>query len=119
MTVTSIHEYELAPDTTDEQFERAVADAERDDLFDLPGLADHRFLKGIKGDRRGQYTAIWTYESRAAWEALWGPPDDPVAPDEYPERWREWERRLAPLLTGDPDRIRFTSYRAVAPLSGR
>ena len=116
MTVTSIHEYDLAADTTDEQFERAVADAERDGLFDLPGLAEHRFLKGIKGERAGQYTALWTYGSRAAWERLWGPPGDPVAPSEYPQRWQEWERRLAPLLAGDPDRVRFTSYRAVAPL---
>jgi hypothetical protein len=117
--VTSIHEYELAPGVDADRFETVVAGAERDGLFELPGLAGHRFLRGIKGDRAGEYAAVWTYESRAAWEALWGPPDDPVAPDEYPERWREWERRLAPLLTGDPDRIRFTSYRTVAPLSER
>ncbi len=116
MTVTSIHEYELAPAITDEQFEQAVAEAERDGLFDLPGLAEHHFLEGIKGEREGQYTAIWIYESRGAWEALWGPPGDPLPPAEYPERWQQWERRLQPLLSGDPDQVRFTSYRPVAPL---
>ncbi|MFC7154948.1 hypothetical protein ACFQPA_05695 [Halomarina halobia] len=112
--VVSVHEYELAPDADPADFEAAVEAAERRGLFDLPGLVDRRFLRGIKGDREGEYAAIWTYEDREAWEALWGPPGDPKPPEAYPERWREWEALLDPLLTDDPDFIGFTSYEALA-----
>jgi heme-degrading monooxygenase HmoA len=88
--VVSIHEYELAPEVDADRFERVVAGAERDGLFDLPGLEEYRLLRGIKGARDGEYAAVWTYESRAAWEALWGPPGEPAPPEEYPDRWREW-----------------------------
>lgn len=108
--VVSVHEYELAEGVDGESFERVVSDAESRDLFDLPGLVDYRFLRGIKGPRTGRYTALWCYESREAWRDLWGPPDDPVPPAEYPERWREWESLLDPLLADDPDEIWFTSY---------
>jgi hypothetical protein len=109
--VISIHEYELKPGVAAGDFERAVRDAERQRLFDLPGLREHHFLRGMKGARRGCYTAVWIYDSRAAWEALWGPSDAPRPPAEYPQSWKIWENTiLAPLLAQNPDTTRFTSY---------
>lgn len=44
-------------------------------LLQLPGLVvAHQFVKSARGVRRGAYTALWIYESREAWEHLWGPP---------------------------------------------
>ena len=86
--VVSVHEYTLDEGVGPAAFERAVAEAERRDLFDLPGLAEYRFLEGLRGENEGRYAALWTYESRAAWE----------------------EELLAPLLDRDPDDIAFTSY---------
>jgi len=112
--VISVHEYELKPDVQDADFERAIQDAERRGLLDLPGLVGHHFLKGLKGARRGAYAAIWIFESREAWERLWGPVGAPCPAAEYPENWKIWENRiLAPLLTQPPDTIRFTSYQEV------
>jgi hypothetical protein len=112
--VISIHEYELRPDVPGAAFERALRDAENRGLFDLPGLAQHYFLRGLKGARRHAYTAIWIFESREAWERLWGTVEVPRPPAEYPERWKIWEDTiLAPFLTQDPDTIRFTSYEEV------
>jgi len=111
MTVISIHEYELKPGTRHEEFERAVRDAEHRGLFALPGLVGHHFLKGMKGARRDAYAMIWIFESRAAWEALWGAVEDPHPPTAYPAPWKVWENEvLAPFLAQDPDTIRFTSY---------
>ena len=70
--IISIHNYELAPGVTADDFEAAITEAESRGLFSLPGLESYEFLRGIKGDRIDEYTAIWRYESRAAWEALWG-----------------------------------------------
>ena len=110
--VISVHEYELKPGISDEAFERALEDAERRGLFELPGLVGHHFLKGLKGARRNAYAAIWIFESRAAWEELWGTVEAPRPPTEYPDKWKVWENEvLAPLLSQDPDTIRFTSYR--------
>jgi hypothetical protein len=107
----SIHEYELKADVDPHVFERAYERAVQKSLFELPGLIDHVLLKGIKGSRRNRYTALWIYEDQAAWERLWGPPEDPLGPESYPERWQIWEQDfLAPLLTMDPDRVPFTSY---------
>ena len=109
--VVSVHEYTLNEGVGPAAFEEAVAEAERRDLFDLPGLAEYRFLEGLRGENEGRYAALWTYESRAAWAELWGEPGEPIDPDEYPERWRTWEEELlAPLLDRDPDEIAFTSY---------
>ena len=114
--VISVHEYVLAVDVTDGAFERAVSNARERDLFDLPGLVEYAFLKGLRGDRRGSYTAVWTYESREAWERLWGPPGEPVEKDEYPESWKVWEDELlAPLLDRDPDEITHTAYEEFRP----
>jgi hypothetical protein len=112
--VISVHEYEMRPDVSDVDFERALRDAERRGLFDLPGLAGHHFVKGLKGARRGAYAAIWIFESRQAWERLWGTPQAPRLPEDYPEKWKIWENViLAPLLAQHPDTIRFTSYEEV------
>ncbi|WP_336135415.1 hypothetical protein [Natronomonas amylolytica] len=113
--IISIHRYELGVDTTAEDFEAAIAEAERRGCFDLPGLVEYRFLRGIKGNRTDGYTAVWTYESRETWEALWGPVDDPVPKSEYPDGWNVWEDDiLDPLLAGPPDDIAYTSYEVVA-----
>jgi hypothetical protein len=61
--IVSIHEYELAPGIRPADFEQAAADARHRGLFDLPGLCEHHFLRGMKGSRPGSYTAIWIYES--------------------------------------------------------
>jgi hypothetical protein len=112
--VISIHEYELKPGVSDAEFERAMRDAERRGLFELPGLIGHHFLKGLKGARRDAYCALWIFESRDAWERLWGTVEKPRPPAEYPDQWKIWENEvLAPLLTRDPDTIRFTSYREI------
>jgi hypothetical protein len=70
--VISVHEYDLKPDVQEAAFENALHDAERRGLLELPGLTGHYFLRGLKGARRGAYTAIWIFESREAWERLWG-----------------------------------------------
>lgn len=117
--ITSVHHYELAGSATDREFREAVREAERRDLFDLPGLVEYRFLRGIKGARRDEVTALWTYESRAAWEALWGPVDDPVPKEDYPASWRTWEDELlAPILADDPDEIEYTSYETIETGAG-
>lgn len=112
--VISIHEYELKPGVSGETFERAVRDADRRGLFELPGLVGHHFLRGLKGARHGAYTAIWIFESREAWDRIWGTVEAPVHAADYPEKWKTWENDvLAPLLDRDPDTIRFTSYEEV------
>ena len=112
--VISVHEYELKPGVQDADFVRALHDAERHGLLDLPGLTTHHFLRGLKGAQRGAYTAIWIFESREAWERLWGTVEAPRLAAEYPESWKIWENAiLAPFLTQDPDTIRFTSYEEV------
>jgi hypothetical protein len=69
------------------------------------------FLKELKGTRRGAYAAIWIFESREAWERLWGSPEAPRPATDYPDKWKVWENViLAPFLTQDPDKIGFTSY---------
>ena len=109
--IISVHEYELRPGVREEELEHALQDAERRGLFELPGLIGHRFLKGLKGARPGRYAAIWIFESRAAWEKLWGTPDAPRPPADYPDKWKVWENEvLAPFLVQHPDTIRFTSY---------
>ena len=109
--VISVHEYVLRPSADEGAFECAIQEAERRGLLELPGLVEHRFLKGIRGARRGCYAAVWIYESKEAWEALWGPVDGPRSKDEYPENWLIWEDGvLAPFLDRDPDKIRYTSY---------
>ena len=109
--VISIHEYVLKPGVDAHQFENALRIAQGHGLFQLPGLLAYHVVKGIKGARQSQYTAIWIYESREAWEALWGSVEHPRRKHEYPANWQVWEDEiLAPLLTQDPDTITFASY---------
>lgn len=107
----SLHEYDLREGVTEEMAIDAFRRAEAEGLFRLPGLRRYALLTGIKGTRRGALAALWEYESRQAWEALWGPPDRPFERQDFPEAWRRWEDEfLAPLLRGKPDRIHFTAY---------
>jgi hypothetical protein len=109
--ILSIHEYDLKPGISAEQFEQALRDAEARGLLQLPGLVAYHFVKGAKGVRRGAYAALWIYESREAWEHLWGSLEHPRPPQEYPDTWKIWEEELlGPLLRDHPDRIRFTAY---------
>jgi heme-degrading monooxygenase HmoA len=109
--IISIHEYNLKPEINGERFEQVLHDAEARGLLRLPGLVAHHFVKGAKGARRDAYAALWIYESREAWEHLWGTPDHPRPPHEYPATWKIWEDELlAPLLQGRPDATRFTAY---------
>ena len=109
--VISIHEYKLKNGVSRKQFEMAVQNARKRDLFNLPGLIGHHFLKRIRGTRKVEYTAIWIYEDRNAWENLWGKADRPIKKEHYPEKWKVWEdEMLAPLLAQDPDRISYAAY---------
>ncbi len=109
--IISVHEYVLKAGADEALFEDAIQRARSDHLLSLPGLVQYYFIKGIKGARRNSYTAIWVFESRDAWERLWGPPDHPIPREGYPENWKVWEDQvLAPFLEEDPDSIRFTSY---------
>lgn len=109
--VISIHEYELKPNVSEESFEQAVLRAAKSGLLRLPGLVDFFLVKGVRGVRRGRYAAVWVYESKEAWERLWGAEDQPIGPPNYPENWRVWEHEvLAPFLDRDPDRITYTAY---------
>jgi len=109
--IVSIHEYDLKPGVNVGHFEQAIRDAEARGLLQLPGLVAHHFVKGAKGVRRGAYAALWIYESREAWEHLWGTPEHPRPSQEYPDSWRVWEEEvLAPFLGDHPDRIRLTAY---------
>jgi hypothetical protein len=109
--IISIHEYDLSPGINVEQFEQVLHDAEARGLLQLPGLVAHHFVKGAKGVRRGAYAALWIYESREAWERLWGTPEHPRLPQDYPDTWKIWEQEvLAPFLKVHPDAIRFTAY---------
>ena len=109
--IISIHEYDLKPGSDPQQFEHALQSAEARGLLRLPGLIAYHFVKGLRGTRRGAYAAVWVYESREAWEQLWGAPEQPKKPQEYPDNWRIWEHEiLAPFLEQHPDAIRFTAY---------
>ncbi|MDD5466281.1 MAG: hypothetical protein PHS96_00590 [Anaerolineales bacterium] len=113
--IYSLHEYRLKPGVDPAQFEAAVLAAQRRGEPRLPGLLEFRLLKGVKGARRGAYAALWVYASRQAWEKLWGSPDHPLPPADYPQAWLEWERRvLAPFLEEEPERLTFTAYQALS-----
>ncbi len=112
--IISIHEYELKPGVDEEEFEKAFHSAKEKGLFNLPGLKEYHLIKGIRGDRKNKYAAIWIYESEDAWEKLWGPVGEPKSKDEYPDEWKRWEDEiLSEFLITEPDKITFTSYKDV------
>ena len=109
--VISVHEYKLKPGVDALAFEDAYRQAKADGLFYLPGLVEKYLVRGIKGQRRGAYATIWVYESREAWERLWGAVGSPVSQSDYPPGWLTWEKKiLSQFLDEHPDKIRFTSY---------
>ena len=112
--VISVHHYPLQPGVTAQQFQSVIKEAQELRLFELPGLEAYSFLQGIKGEELDCWIALWIYSSRSAWEQLWGTPLNPKSKHEYPRQWLRWEDELlAPLLIGDPDSIRFTSYEQI------
>jgi hypothetical protein len=113
--IISIHEYTLKPEVSEAQFKDAIHQAQDRHLLQLPGLEEVHFLYGIKGKRSGQLTALWIYESREAWEQLWGSPEQPRKKVDYPEIWKIWEDEiLAPILDRDPDQIDYTTYEGIS-----
>jgi len=109
--VISIHEYILKPGASERRFVKAILNAKESGLLRLPGLVDYYLVKGIRGFRNGLYAAVWIYESKEAWESLWGPIDKPLSKTDYPQNWKVWENEvLFPFLDQDPDKIKFTSY---------
>ena len=109
--VICIHEYILKPDVSEQRFVEAILSAKERGLLRLPGLVDYYLVKGIRGFRNDCYAAVWIYESKEAWESLWGPRDKPINKTDYPKNWKVWEDDvLSPFLDQDPDKIKFTSY---------
>jgi len=109
--VISIHEYILKPGVSERRFENAILETKKSGLLHLPGLVDYYLVKGIRGFRNGLYAAVWIYESKEAWESLWGPVGKPISKTDYPQNWKVWENEvLFPFLDQDPDEIQFTSY---------
>jgi len=112
--IVCVHEYELKSGADAGAFERAIQAAEARGLLKLPGLVSHHVIKGIKGTRAGRYAAVWIYESRDAWQHLWGTPEQPRPFNEYAANWQIWEQEvLAPFLDRIPDTIGFTAYEEV------
>jgi hypothetical protein len=112
--VFSIHEYDLRPGVAPEDFERALRAGEGRGLLALPGLSAHHFLRGLRGERKGRYAALWVYDRREDWEALWGPIDRPHARKGHPPGWRIWEDEiLVPFLDRPPHEVRFTAYEVI------
>lgn len=112
--IISIHQYELKPEASEIEFEQEIKKAEKDGLLKLRGLKDYYFTKGIRGERKNKFASIWIYESKEAWEKLWGSIDKPKSKEEYPGNWKKWEDEvLAPFLIEEPDKITFTTYRQI------
>jgi len=110
--IISIHEYELRPGVAENDFENALRQARESGLLSLPGLDLIYFGKGIRGQRKGRYVAIWVYTDLGLWEQNWGPADQPISSSNYPAEWRFWEQNiLNKYLDRAPDTITFTAYR--------
>ncbi len=112
--VISIHEYVLRSGVDPADFERAIQAARESGLLRLPGLVDYYFLKGIRGSRKNGYTAVWVYQSKETWEALWGPVGQPISRQAYRDNWRIWEDEiLSKFLDRDPNAITYTAYETI------
>ena len=109
--IVSVHEYVLRSGVAASEFEAAIRDAGRRRTLELAGLEQAYLLKGLRGRRRGEYAAVWVYQSLGAWEDLWGPVEQPHGRDRYPRNWRIWEDEvLEPYLAEEPDKIAYTAY---------
>ena len=109
--VISVHEYVLAPGVESQAFEDAVQTAEEQELFDLPGLVEYRFVEKLRGSRPARYAAVWIYEDRDAWQSTWGSVEEPMPREQYPRKWRIWEDELlAPLLDREPQFVEYAAY---------
>lgn len=109
--ILSVHEYVLRENVAPQEFETAVRSARKREVLKLAGLERAYLLKGLKGNRRGEYAAVWVYQSLDVWERLWGPVEQPHGRDTYPRNWRIWEDEiLEPYLAQEPDKIAYTTY---------
>lgn len=118
--VISVHIYSLQDGVTPERFRETVRAAAELGLFKLHGLASWWFGDRIKGPLGGHAASIWIYESRPAWEALWGTVEEPFPPEKYPPGWKIWEQEhLGPLLDRPADKIDFATYQTwLAAMNG-
>ena len=109
--IVAVHELDLTPDADRAAFERVVR-AEIADLgLHMPGLVERRFLRGYKGARLGAYAMLWVFESRAALEVMFGPPETPLR---GPSAFVRYEDAIAPFLSApSPELIRFTDYEEI------
>lgn len=62
--IISLHYCNLLPGADKARFEQALRQAQGSGLFRLPDLVDYHFIKGIKWEWCGRYTAVWIYDSR-------------------------------------------------------
>ena len=109
--VISVHEYELPRGVLPAEFSAAIAAARERGLFEVPGLMAVRFARTLRTRRRQTYAAMWVYESREAWEALWTSSGQPVPMDARTGAWPGWENEiLASLLEHEPNTISYTAY---------
>ena len=115
--IFSIHEYDLRSDVEGADFERELRQGGAGGILQIPGLVSHQFGRGVKGARLGGHAALWIYESRDAWERLWGPPERPLPPEAYPPDWRRWEEILSPFLAVPAHTVRFTAYEEIESMS--
>ena len=106
-----MHEYILRTDVKEVDLENAVQEAHRHGLLQFAGIEEYHFVRCIRCAQSDCYGTIWNYESKEAWEMLWGSAGKPLSREDYPEKWKVWEQEvLAPFLEDDPDKIRFTAY---------
>lgn len=109
--IVSLHLYKLQPGIEPEALKQAARAAAELGLFNLEGLEQWTFGARVKGRLPCDACSIWVYSSLEVWQALWGPAQAPLPPEDYPAGWRVWEEDyLAPLLDRPPDRIDFSSF---------
>ncbi len=108
--VISIHIYALRQEIDEETFLRNVTGYLKERFGGLKGLRGLKVLRGLRGRYRDHFAILWVYESYEAWRELWGEPDKPRPPEEYPDEWKSWEAFLANYLDRDPDKIEYTAF---------
>ena len=112
--VISVHEYELPRGVEGAEFAAAIAAARARGLFQVPGLMAVRFARTLRTRRRQTYAAMWVYDSREAWDALWQASGQPDPEDARTGAWPEWESDiLARILDREPNTISYTAYEEI------